>query len=77
MPEVMHDTGNRPTILLNPGPVTMSNRVRKVFLKEDLCHREPEFAEMVLDIKHGFGGCIRKQRQSTKRCSLPGPELAP
>ncbi|HOV37547.1 MAG TPA: 2-aminoethylphosphonate--pyruvate transaminase [Spirochaetales bacterium] len=51
MPEAMHDTGNRPTILLNPGPVTMSNRVRKVFLKEDLCHREPEFAEIVLDIK--------------------------
>ena len=41
----------RPTILLNPGPVTMSERVRRKFLEEDLCHREPEFAELVLDIK--------------------------
>ena len=41
----------RPTILLNPGPVTMSERVRQKFLEEDLCHREPEFARLVLDIK--------------------------
>ncbi|MFQ3621761.1 MAG: aminotransferase class V-fold PLP-dependent enzyme [Spirochaetales bacterium] len=41
----------RPTILLNPGPVTLSERVRRKFLEEDLCHREPEFAELVLDIK--------------------------
>ena len=41
----------RRTILLNPGPVTLSERVRASLLKEDLCHREPEFAELVLDIK--------------------------
>ncbi len=41
----------RRTILLNPGPVTLTERVRKSLLKEDLCHREPEFAELVLDIK--------------------------
>ncbi|MCX7787883.1 MAG: 2-aminoethylphosphonate--pyruvate transaminase [Spirochaetes bacterium] len=41
----------RPTILLNPGPVTLSDRVRRKFLEEDLCHREPEFADLVLDIK--------------------------
>lgn len=44
----------RPTILLNPGPVTMSERVRATFMKEDLCHREPEFAELVLRIKKGL-----------------------
>ena len=38
-------------ILLNPGPVTLSERVRKALLREDLCHREPEFAELILDIK--------------------------
>ncbi|MDR3200008.1 MAG: 2-aminoethylphosphonate--pyruvate transaminase [Spirochaetales bacterium] len=42
---------NRPTILLNPGPVTISERVRASLMKEDLCHREPEFAALVLDIK--------------------------
>lgn len=32
--------------LLNPGPVTLTRRVRESLLKEDLCHREPEFSEM-------------------------------
>jgi len=31
------------TILLNPGPVTLSPRVRQALQREDLCHREPEF----------------------------------
>jgi 2-aminoethylphosphonate-pyruvate transaminase len=39
------------TILLNPGPVTLSDRVRRALLREDLCHREPEFAQLTLDIK--------------------------
>jgi 2-aminoethylphosphonate-pyruvate transaminase len=36
---------------MNPGPVTLTERVRRTLLKEDLCHREPEFAELMLDIK--------------------------
>lgn len=40
------------TILLNPGPVTLSEKVRRALLQEDLCHREPEFASLTLDIKH-------------------------
>lgn len=39
------------TILLNPGPVTLTERVRQAMQKEDLCHRESEFAELSLDIK--------------------------
>jgi 2-aminoethylphosphonate-pyruvate transaminase len=39
------------TILLNPGPVTLSDRVRHALLRGDWCHREPEFAELTLDIK--------------------------
>ncbi|MBD2568156.1 2-aminoethylphosphonate aminotransferase [Anabaena lutea] len=42
---------NQRNILLNPGPVTLSDRVRESLLKEDLCHREPEFAQLMLDIK--------------------------
>jgi 2-aminoethylphosphonate-pyruvate transaminase len=30
-------------ILLNPGPVTLSERVRRSLLQPDLCHRESEF----------------------------------
>jgi len=42
---------SRPTILLNPGPVTLTERVRRSLLREDLCHREPEFAELTLDVR--------------------------
>lgn len=30
-------------LLLNPGPVTLSPRVRAALARPDLCHREPEF----------------------------------
>ena len=42
---------DRPTILLNPGPVTLSERVRSAMLREDQCHREPDFASLMMDIK--------------------------
>jgi 2-aminoethylphosphonate-pyruvate transaminase len=38
-------------ILLNPGPVTLSERVRRALLRPDQCHREAEFAEMMLRIR--------------------------
>ena len=38
------------TILLNPGPVTLSARVRSALARGDWCHREPEFAALVRDI---------------------------
>lgn len=33
-------------VLLNPGPVTLSDNVRAALARTDLCHREPEFAEL-------------------------------
>ena len=33
-------------ILLNPGPVNLTESVRNSFLLPDLCHREPEFAHL-------------------------------
>ena len=33
-------------ILLNPGPVSLSPRVRGALTRGDWCHREPEFAEL-------------------------------
>lgn len=38
-------------ILLNPGPVTLSPRVRSALLKPDLCHREAEFATLQRTIR--------------------------
>lgn len=40
--------------LLNPGPVTLTPRVRQSLQKPDLCHREPEFFEMQRRIRQGL-----------------------
>ncbi len=39
------------TILLNPGPVNISERVRRALLREDICHREEEFARLQASIR--------------------------
>jgi 2-aminoethylphosphonate-pyruvate transaminase len=41
-------------ILLNPGPVTLSERVRRSLLSPDLCHREPEFFDLQDEIRSGL-----------------------
>ncbi len=41
----------RPWRLLNPGPVTLTPRVREALVRGDLCHREPEFADLQLDVR--------------------------
>ncbi|HAP41129.1 MAG TPA: 2-aminoethylphosphonate aminotransferase [Nitrospira sp.] len=38
-------------ILLNPGPVNVSERVRQALLRPDICHRESEFSDMLLRIQ--------------------------
>ena len=38
------------TILLNPGPVNVSERVRDAMLRGDLCHREAEFSDLMAGI---------------------------
>src|SRR2546427_6118065 len=38
-------------ILLNPGPVNVSERVRKALQRPDICHRESEFAELLYGIR--------------------------
>lgn len=41
-------------ILLNPGPVTLSDRVRRSLLLPDLCHREDEFFQLQEQIRTGL-----------------------
>ena len=38
-------------ILLNPGPVNVSPRVREALARDDLCHREPECEELLARIR--------------------------
>ena len=39
---------------MNPGPVTLSERVRNALLRPDLCHREPEFSELQQRIRNNL-----------------------
>jgi 2-aminoethylphosphonate-pyruvate transaminase len=41
-------------ILLNPGPVTLSERVRRSLLNPDLCHRESEFFDLQEALRAGL-----------------------
>lgn len=41
-------------ILLNPGPVVLSERVRNALSKPDLCHREQEFIELQNKIRNSL-----------------------
>ena len=43
-------------ILLNPGPVNLSERVRHAMLQPDLCHREQEFAQLQNSIREHLLG---------------------
>lgn len=38
-------------ILLNPGPVNVSERVRRALQRPDICHRESEFADLLDGIR--------------------------
>ena len=38
-------------VLLNPGPVNVSQRVRDALLFPDVCHREPEYLDLQKDIR--------------------------
>ena len=38
------------TILLNPGPVTLTDSVRAALTRDDWCHREAEFADLTQSI---------------------------
>ncbi len=38
-------------VLLNPGPVNVSDRVRRALLEPDICHREPEFLQVLASVR--------------------------
>lgn len=62
----------RPTILLNPGPVTLSERVRRALMREDMCHREPDFAQLMLDIKARLASVYPDAQPSFDAIALTG-----
>lgn len=47
------------TLLLNPGPVTLTERVRRSLLQPDLCHRESEFYDLQDEARRRLLGVYR------------------
>ena len=60
------------TLLLNPGPVTLSHRVRQSLLREDVCHRESEFAQLVLGVKSALARVYSADRAGFEAIVLTG-----
>ncbi|OIK26890.1 pyridoxal-phosphate-dependent aminotransferase family protein [Streptomyces malaysiense] len=45
-------------VLLNPGPAGTSPAVRAAMLRGDLCHREPEFADLLGRLRASVARCL-------------------
>ena len=64
------------TILLNPGPVTLTRRVREAMGSVDLCHREPEFGELTLANNAALGRIYDGSRDDYAAVTLTGSGTA-
>jgi 2-aminoethylphosphonate-pyruvate transaminase len=47
-----------PQVLLTPGPVVTSSRVRAALLRGDLCHREPAFRALLTEVRALLVGAL-------------------
>ncbi|MBT7605647.1 MAG: aminotransferase class V-fold PLP-dependent enzyme [Kordiimonadaceae bacterium] len=62
----------RSHILLNPGPVTLSNKVRQALLTPDMCHRENNFAQMAQRIQNKIENVYHEMADKYKAVLLTG-----
>jgi len=63
-------------VLLNPGPVNLSDRVRMALLKPDLCHREPEFIKLQNAIREKLLGVYELEGDEYAAILLTGSGTA-
>lgn len=59
-------------ILLNPGPVSISDSVRMSAVKSDLCHREPEYFALQDRVRSGLLGVYALEPQEWAAVLLGG-----
>lgn len=59
-------------ILLNPGPVNLSVRVRNALTRGDWCHREPEFAQLTQDINSALASVYEPMADDYRSIVLTG-----
>ncbi len=67
---------NHRMILLNPGPVTLTERVRNAMLRGDWCHREKEFAQLTRDINRRIARVYRETEGKYQAVMLTGSGTA-
>jgi 2-aminoethylphosphonate-pyruvate transaminase len=58
--------------LLNPGPVSLSDGVRRAAIATDLCHREPEFSDLQDRIRSKLTGIYELASNAWCPVLLPG-----
>lgn len=59
-------------VLLNPGPVNLTSRVRSALTKPDLCHREPEFSRLQSNIRSAILGVYKLSKKDYGSVLLTG-----
>lgn len=59
-------------VLLNPGPVTLSDGVRAALARGDWCHREPEFAELMQSINRRLAHVYSDAAEDFEAATLTG-----
>lgn len=63
-------------VLLNPGPVTLSDRVRQAMLRGDWCHREIEFAELTQSVNARLAAVYASAESAAPSGSGPKSHVA-
>ena len=63
-------------ILLNPGPVTLSQGVRQAMTRGDWCHREPEFARLTGRINDGLASVYEEMVPEYRAVMMTGSGTA-
>lgn len=66
----------KPPKLLNPGPVTLTPRVRAALAGVDLCHREPEFAALQTEIRQRLAAVYPQAAQDYTALLIAGSGTA-
>ena len=64
------------SVLLNPGPVTLTERVRQAMLRDDWCHREREFAELTQSVNARIATVYPPAESAFEAVVLPAVSLA-
>src|SRR5258708_6921027 len=59
------DPNHARTVLMNPGPVMVDERVRQALLAPDTCHRESEFAELLTRVREKITQICRGDQRYT------------